>query len=371
MTGEIVLSLLDILKIQPSFFCDNDPRKRVAPFHGYKVVSRERLCREHPDAIVVIAAGRYFHEIKRQLTQAGFTDVFSDADVIGCVDLENTPSSKLEKIAWHLAKLGKLPAVGKGLHLPRLDVVVTTRCTLKCRHCSSLMPYYKKPSDADPSRLMRALDRILSCVDQIAHVELLGGEPFLDTNLPAVAQQLLDSGKVLHIDVVTNGTVVPPEKELVALKHDRISVVIDDYGRLSKKVRPLCAVLKKQGIDFRVNRHWAWADLGGFKSRGRSPQQREKLFARCNFNSCAELLDGRLYRCPRSSHGTQTGTIPDYPSDSVDILAGPRDKNSLRKKLKAFYYGKKSIRACDHCRGNTSDSLTLDPAEQNNRSKRQ
>lgn len=367
--GGIILDALDnILNIRPVCFGDNDVRKQSEGFRGYPVISFEKLRVDFPDALVVIAAGRYFDDIAQQLMSHGYRDIYSDADVIGCIDFKNTPRSKLGNIIWHLAKIGELAEIPElcadGFHIPRLNVVVTTRCTLKCIHCSSLIPHYEKPADIDSSTIMASLDRLFAEVDMIYHVELLGGEPFLYKNLPAIAHHLLDSGKILHIDVITNGTLLPEKSVLEALKHPSLSVVIDDYGRLSKKKDALACVLKQLGIDYRINQHWAWADLGGFEPRRRSAGQLSELFSTCHFNSCTELIDGILYRCPRSSHGTRTGLVPEYERDTVDLLEPIRRSEDIREILRTFFNDKPFIRACDHCNGNTCHSLTLAPAEQ-------
>jgi len=226
------------------------------------------------------------------------------------------------------------------------------------------MPHYESQADFDISRITRSLDRIFACADLVYHVELLGGELFLNKNLPLIAKHLLGSGKILHIDVITNGTVLPPDRVLESLKHESVSVVINDYGKLSKRTNSLLDALKHLGIDFRVNKHWAWADLGGFHSRNLSQEQLAELFAKCNFNSCTELLDGNLHRCPRSSHGTKTGLVPEYPGDFIDILDLSVTNDVLKERVRTFFYDKPFIRACDHCNGNTADSLTLTPAEQ-------
>jgi hypothetical protein len=226
------------------------------------------------------------------------------------------------------------------------------------------MPYYKKKSDFDNSKIISSLSTIFSCVNLIYHVELLGGEPFLNKNLPLIAKHLLDSGKILHIDIITNGTILPSKRELCSLKNDIISVVIDDYGILSKKMNSLSNALVRYGIDFRINKHWAWADLGGFQSRIRCEEQLADIFGKCNFNSCFELLDGKLYRCPRSSHGTNIGLIPKYSEDFIDIQDFSLGKDIFIQRLRAFIYDKKFIHACNHCNGNSDASLTLTPAKQ-------
>ncbi len=366
--GKIILDSLEILNVQPACFCDNDIQKQRDLFNGYEVIPFEKLCADYSDAFIIIAAGRYFDEIQRQLLNAGFENIFCDIDVLSCINFKKTEYSKLQKITWHLAKSGKLSEIldlpGDSLHIPRLNVVLTSRCTLRCEHCSSLIPHYKKQYDFDTLSIIASLDKIFTCTNLIYHVELLGGELFLDKDFPRIAEHLINTGKILHIDVITNGTIVPPDSMLEILKHDNVGVVIDDYGELSKKTETLSNSLQRLGIDFRVNKHWAWADLGGFDSRNLSEKQLAKMFARCNFNSCTELLDGKLHRCPRSSHGTETGLVPEYSEDFIDINKFSPNNKSLKEKLRSFFYDKKFIRACNHCNGNTSDSLTLTPAEQ-------
>ncbi len=366
--GKIVLDALNRLKIRPACFCDNDPLKQATPFHGFRVISFETLLRDYPKARVVIAAGRYYQDIHGQLKNAGFQNIYSDADVISSIDFANTPRSELQEIMWHMAKLGKLAEIMEvpegSLHIPRLNVVLTSRCTLRCKHCSSLIPHYQKPSDFDPATIIASLDRILSCADLIYHVELLGGEPFLSGNLPLVVNHLLDSGKVLHMDVITNGTIVPRDRVLEPLNHHSVSVVIDDYGEHSRKSDVLSQALSRLGIDFHINRHWAWADLGGLESRNRPQKKLATLFRNCHFNSCTELLDGKLHRCPRSSHGTKTGVLPEYADDYLSISESSQSDARLKESLRDFLVHKEYIRACDHCNGNTRSSLRLLPAEQ-------
>jgi len=366
--GKIVLDALELLGLKPSAFCDNDARKQKELFRGYKVVSFDELRKDYTKALVIIAAGRYYEEIKKQLLGAGFKDIFSDADVIGCIDFKKAPRGKLEGIMWHLAKIGKLSEIlefpANSLHIPRLNVVITTRCTLRCQHCSSLMPHYRKPADFDTAEIIASLDRILSGVDLIYHVEILGGEPFLHKDFSLIARHLLESGKVLHVDIITNGTIILSGGDLEALKHEKVSVVIDDYGKLSNKLAPLSKALKDYGVDFRINRHWAWADLGGFEPRNRTEKQLRELFAKCNFNSCAELLDGVIYHCPRSSHGTKTGLVPEYHSDFLRV-AKMRSGEAAKERLRAFFQDVTYLRTCDHCDGNTGGSLNLRPAAQN------
>ena len=53
------------------------------------------------------------------------------------------------------------------LKLKSIDVQITEKCSLKCKDCSNLMQYYKKPIDADFEILTKSIDKILNAVDLI------------------------------------------------------------------------------------------------------------------------------------------------------------------------------------------------------------
>jgi hypothetical protein len=366
--GEVALKALKLCGFLPVCFGDNDKVKQERLFHGYRVIGLDEIKAKYPNAIIVIGAGRYYAEIYDQISRKGYRNIYSDADVIGSIDFVTVPYEQIKGIAWRLAQLGQLSGEknnGKDtLHLERLNIVVTERCTLNCRHCSSLMPFYKKPRDCDTALLLKSIERILTCVDFIYHMEVLGGEPLLYENLPDVMKTLTQTDRILQIDVITNGTMLPDKRLLPYLRQDNICVVVNDYVGLSTKLNTLLVLLNDAGVKSRVNKHWTWADLGGFMPRNRTEPQLSVLFQKCNFNSCAELLHGELHRCPRSSHGTNIGVVPCYDDDYINVLNDNFPVAELKERIRYLFEDKNFIRTCDYCDGNTSASLMLQPAEQ-------
>jgi hypothetical protein len=366
--GEVALQALTMCGLYPVCFGDNDNEKQKKLFHGYRVAGLEEIHSKYPDAIIVIGAGRYYAEIYDQIYRSGYRHIYSDADVIDNIDFTTALYDQVKGIVWRLAQLGHLSRIKNiptdALHLERLNIVVTERCTLSCRHCSSLMPLYRNPQDCDTALLLNSTERILTCVDFIYHMEVLGGETLLNKDLPLIVTKLAQYDNIFQIDIITNGTILPRHDLLDCLKHDNICVVVNDYGPVSKKKDALLDALNKAGVKSRQNKHWAWADLGGFEPRNRNAASLTHLFQKCNFKTCTELLDGKLHRCPRSSHGTKTELIPEYPADFIDVIDLSVSNNLLKERLRAFFYDIQFIRACDHCNGNTGDSLKLTPAEQ-------
>lgn len=58
-------------------------------------------------------------------------------------------------------------------YLEYIEIPITTKCTLKCKACSNLIPYYKKPCDLDIDILSESIDTLLECVNNIVYVRLL------------------------------------------------------------------------------------------------------------------------------------------------------------------------------------------------------
>jgi hypothetical protein len=236
---------------------------------------------------------------------------------------------------------------------------------LRCTNCSSLMPFYAHPKDCDTKLMMQSIENVLNCVDLVYYMEILGGETFLNKKLNTIINKIVQHNNILQIDIITNGTVMPDQEWLSILKQDNICVVINDYGTLSRKKDSIKNVLINHGVKCRINKHWSWADLGGFESRGRNTDELTKLFQKCNFSNCTELLNGELHRCPRSSHGMNIGLIPRNKNDYVSVGEDGLDYLSLKKSIRTLISDKKYISSCNFCDGNTNDTLVLKPAKQN------
>ena len=65
-------------------------------------------------------------------------------------------------------------------YLRSLDVMITTKCSLKCESCSNLMQYYKNPLDSEYEQILNSLDIISKNVDEISEFRVIGGEPFMN-----------------------------------------------------------------------------------------------------------------------------------------------------------------------------------------------
>ena len=71
----------------------------------------------------------------------------------------------------------------------RLGIMLTTRCTLRCRGCYLMIPE-QKPWDADIETVKASLPKIFEIFDHFDQICLMGGEPFLYRDLEQVLTAL-------------------------------------------------------------------------------------------------------------------------------------------------------------------------------------
>ena len=249
----------------------------------------------------------------------------------------------------------------KSLYYEYLEIPITTKCSLFCKHCSNLIPCYKKRFDYDVNDLIRSIKEFLNCVEQIVYVRVLGGEPFLSANLCDVLKVLLRSDKIQRIEVVTNGTIVPSDRRIIRLlRNKRIIVCISKYPMVDYE--KVVKFLKGNNIKYRVDNMSYWMDYGDTTERGKSYKELKKQFSKCH-SVCKSLVNGQVHLCPRSSHGTDLGIIKDNSDDYVDLLDENLSIDDKKKKLIELSR-KKCIKACDYCIYGTKESKKISVAEQ-------
>ena len=249
----------------------------------------------------------------------------------------------------------------KNNYFEYLEIPITTKCSLKCKYCSNLIPCYKNPKDYDKNILIKSINTFLKCINKIVYIRVLGGEPFLSKNLNIVLKTLLKSNKIQRIEIVTNGTIIPKEKEIIKkLKDKRIIVCISQYPIVNNE--RLVKFLKENNINYRIDKMTYWMNYGHTNKRNKTEKELKRQFERCN-HVCKSLVNGQFHLCPRSSHGTDLGLIKNNEKDYVDLLNSKLSINDKQKAIQKLLK-KKYIQACDYCDYGTNKSKKIPVAEQ-------
>lgn len=245
-----------------------------------------------------------------------------------------------------------------------LEIPITTKCSLRCKHCSNLIPFYKKQSDYEISVLEKSIKEFLKCINNIVFVRVLGGEPFLGGNIIRVLQILLKSDKIQRIEVVTNGTIIPKDKKLIKLlKNPRVVISISQYPFVN--YHKLEEFLIKEEIKYHIDKMTFWLDFGDAKKQNKTVKQLARQYRNCN-QICRSLVNGQFHLCPRSSHGTDLGIVKDNEDDYLDLLDSTMTIEEKRNRINQLLK-KKYIKACDHCYFGTRLAKKVPVAEQINK----
>ncbi len=255
---------------------------------------------------------------------------------------------------------------GDYLVIPRLEIAVTSRCSLKCKNCSSLMQHYKKPFDISVDTNVKTIRRILDAADQVNQLKILGGEPFLYKDLDKVLSEVSKHENVKKVLIITNGTIVPQGEALLKqLSNEKVSIRISYYGEYSRNRDKILEVCEQNKIKcYAKFEREMWQSPGGIDRRNRSLKNIKKQYKKCDASLCNNLLDGKLHHCARSSNGMNLGVIPDEPADYLDVLKYKSRESLRRELLKFLYHDRGYLLACDYCDFATHDSHEVIPGEQ-------
>lgn len=229
-----------------------------------------------------------------------------------------------------------------------MEVVVCHHCNLRCRGCAYLAP--TRPTVfVDPDQLYREL-AMLARSYHASEVRVLGGEPLLHPDLPAVAVAIRRSGICGTIRVITNGIRLPhaPPQLWEAIDEASVSVypgcqlAPDTAGRLERTAASYGVALKfKPFTYFRES----YSEIGTDDA-----QLAKRIFRTCqmaNVWRCTTVWQGRIYRCPQSL----------FLPAAVSELAGTRegiaisDDAGFLDRLLAFLESPEPLASCRSCLG--------------------
>ena len=192
--------------------------------------------------------------------------------------------------------------------VPTMDFNITTRCTLKCRDCGSLMPLYTKAQHYDETidSFKARLDALLNNVCHIYQFKIIGGEPLLNADFAEMVDYACSKKQILLIEIVTNGTIIPNQIMLDSLVRNRhrIAVFVSNYSlHNTTKYSEVLEILEKHKIPYSTTRNakdFLWVERGDIFARNRGIDGIKRTFWRCWQKDCVSLFEGRFLVCTRA-----------------------------------------------------------------------
>lgn len=223
-------------------------------------------------------------------------------------------------------------------------------CTLRCKNCNEMIPYYKDRSFVDKEEVLKDCKHLIASCTFLPYMELVGGEPFLYPELEELVSELLKIKNLGYIKIFTNGTVIPKDSLCQLLKNERIVINLSNYegavtGELLSRIYKTREKLEQAGIAYISSYAKTWLDYN-FNNKRRSKEELAYNFLNCNSANCHRLYRGVLYRCHHQYAGVRLGKFDSKETDVIRIHDYTTEE--LRKKCdewEELLY----IDACSYC----------------------
>lgn len=242
------------------------------------------------------------------------------------------------------------------ISIDRVEIFMTSYCSLKCEKCIAYIPYFKKQEHIPIGQLKRDADILFSKVDFVYKFKVLGGEGLLYPNLVEYIEYvcLRYADKIGSFRIGSNGTIYPKQEVLDVCKKYHVMIDISDYicaiGYMSKldKVIKICI---ENGVMVDVKRTGEqWLDMG-FPTNipgARNEEQLAKHFSKCAM-FCRNFHKGRLYYCCSNFAAVKAGLFPESDNDYFDFNRGFTKQELLEYELGYSNLGHTTF--CEVCRG--------------------
>lgn len=244
--------------------------------------------------------------------------------------------------------------------IPYLELVLTTKCNMRCESCNNLMQYFSSSNYymTTLDGIKESLEILLKRVDSIQRLRIIGGEPLLFKELPELITYLDSCEKIVGFDIVTNATIDFSETLLERIKKAKRlkKVSISDYSKspnlkIPFKGREITQKLKSIGVRYAINTGDSWYDVGKIYKRNRTQEELQKNFRSCGME-CVSLISaikenskipkGAIFVCPVGSSLSQLRGTDEFQGDFIDL------SKSSSKDFFEFYV-KDFFLACDYC----------------------
>ena len=371
----------DILR-EPRFvekitcFVDRDPNKQGKAFRGtnFPVFGPEHLREENLNHAALLITSGWFRDIIQELNEykelqsltcvvfpellaacePGSEEFFRRRILDECVreyDSSLVQRGETEDRRRQLTEEKRAYLLGdsagsRPFVLPRIMLLPTTRCNLRCKGCSSLLPLFEHTEDVPLKQNLRDLKLFFRGIDGCIRLTV-GGEPFLYPDLPALLEYLRDEDKVFSILLITNSTIQPSREVLSILSDPKFYVEVSDYGHIQQMSKTVAA-LEGAAVRFRVLSEQVWDDMGGVEARNRSEVQMREIYMNCEQGRLMKSIhNGSVFVCARSARMSALNCGYNHHCDSFVLNEGDSIK-TLQEKICGLYF-RNIADACDRC----------------------
>lgn len=208
--------------------------------------------------------------------------------------------------------------------------------------------------------LVSSLELLLSKVDSIARVRIIGGEPLMFKDLPKLIEYLDGQKKILTFDILTNATIDFKDELIQKFKFSKKArkISISDYTKspnlkIPLKQESILKKLRENNIAFSYNTTDHWYDIDRIYKRNRNKEDIIKNYLNCQM-PCVSLMtsqglenkslapNGAIFVCPISSSLSRLKGLDEFNGDFINL-------DDDRERILEFYT-QNFYKSCDYCR---------------------
>ena len=370
--GKLAYSAFKQKNIEIDCFVDENPTQHGKLLFGKKIISFEELKLKSKLSNIFLCTGYVIESLSKRLTELSFQNLYN------CISFYNDHNFQKDKLSFEgvnnyldvktinrkieIYKSGCEDVNKNKLNIKYIDIMITEKCSMKCKDCSNLMQYYENPINSDLNLLLKSIDKVMNSVDKLFEFRVLGGEPFMNKEIGKIIRHLKKYKQVSQIVIYTNGTILPKGENLKELKDTKILMDITNYGHLSRNHDNLIDLCKRENIPF-LTTIPKWTDSGRINYQEKSEEKLKFMFKNCCTNDYMTLLNGKLYRCPFSANTMNLKAIPIKDNEYID-LEKTQTSEELKKEIRELYYKPEYLTACNYCNGRDFTTPRIESALQ-------
>ncbi len=245
--------------------------------------------------------------------------------------------------------------VEKKLYFEDITILVTEKCTLKCRDCAPCYPYLKNARHRSFEEVKEDIDLLFSKADYIWDLIFTGGEPFLNKEFGRMLEYVMEhyASQYHHIQIISNATIIPSDDICETLKSTGGYISISDYtcvnDRLKNKLSRFTEKMDTYGIRYEIPQVDSWCDFG-FRAKDHPEKSSEELidmFDACR-STCRAFHEGKFIFCVPAMYASRA-VYENEPVDT-DCCFESGDKNEIME-WNLGYSEKGYLNMCAKCFG--------------------
>ena len=235
------------------------------------------------------------------------------------------------------------------------NIVPSSACNLNCRDCLNFNPYIKKPVIHSIEEEKRDVDLFFNAVDLIWRFQVTGGEPFLYPHFKDFLEYIHNNykDKILRLETVTNGTIVPSDELCNFLAEKKIFVFLDDYSMAlddkHKAIREdIEEKFKKYGVKYNNNYVDKWFKI--YPRKDEFEGNLENFFSACD-NPWSTVEGGKITACNYSLYAHKAGLVNDCDTDYYNLVDFDEAKKKELLEFRLRYNKRGYTSFCEKCAG--------------------